>query len=93
MLLANGQMDNKLITKTKLEPKRGGAGGRYVYRDWSHSAPSQTDWDAIEREKDLHPDARKLPVKLNAILNNRGQSKCHCLAFIKFMHQFNLLLG
>mmetsp|Transcript_1413 Transcript_1413/g.2947 ORF Transcript_1413/g.2947 Transcript_1413/m.2947 type:complete len:436 (+) Transcript_1413:53-1360(+) len=43
---------------------------RYVYRDWFNATPCQTDLDAIEREKDLHPDARKLPVKLNAILNN-----------------------
>mmetsp|Transcript_17798 Transcript_17798/g.36482 ORF Transcript_17798/g.36482 Transcript_17798/m.36482 type:complete len:447 (+) Transcript_17798:65-1405(+) len=65
-------MNNKSTSKTKLEPPKGSGGGdRYVYRDWSNATPCQTDLDAIEREKDLHPDARKLPVKLNAILNNR----------------------
>jgi len=64
-------MNNKSTSKTKLEPPKGSGGGdRYVYRDWSNATPCQTDLDAIEREKDLHPDARKLPVKLNAILNN-----------------------
>jgi len=44
----------------------------YFYQDWSNVPPNSSDVQAIKRELDLHPDAWKLPVKLNKILANPG---------------------
>eukprot|EP00569_Conticribra_weissflogii_P004232 CAMPEP_0171337370 /NCGR_PEP_ID=MMETSP0878-20121228/6651_1 /TAXON_ID=67004 /ORGANISM="Thalassiosira weissflogii, Strain CCMP1336" /LENGTH=415 /DNA_ID=CAMNT_0011838989 /DNA_START=36 /DNA_END=1283 /DNA_ORIENTATION=- len=46
----------------------------YFYQDWSNVPPNSSDVQAIKRELDLHPDAWKLPVKLNKILANPDYS-------------------
>ncbi len=51
----------------------------YVYRDRSHISPTQTDLEAMKRDKDTHHFAQRLPTKLNRMLQDPGKS---CLAVI-----------
>lgn len=45
----------------------------YVYNDWSHDPPTQCDLNAIARERALHPNAQRLPSKLNRMLGDPGE--------------------
>jgi len=42
----------------------------YVYRDRSHISPTQTDLEAIQRDRDTHHFAQRLPTKLNRMLQD-----------------------
>lgn len=55
----------------------------YIYQDWSNAPPNTSDTQAMQREIDLHPDAWKLPVKLNKILTNPSQSNPNSIHFFR----------